>query len=112
MTMDGLIILWKANSWKRDQTRKTIIKIFKDIGFKIEIKNNVKTVHFLDITFNLTITIAHKRNTMIIYHAYKHPQITDHKLPEHISEGLLKNPSSWRYDTAKQDYENVLKDSG
>ena len=37
-----------------DSIRKKVIKIFKKIGFKIEIKANLKIVDFLNITFNLT----------------------------------------------------------
>ena len=32
---------------------KNIIKIFKDIGFAIDVETNLKIVDFLDITFNL-----------------------------------------------------------
>ena len=33
---------------------KEVIKIFKTIGFKTEIKTNLKVVDFLDITSNLS----------------------------------------------------------
>ena len=36
-----------------DRIRKDIIRIFKQIGFKIEIKTNLKEVDFLDVTFDL-----------------------------------------------------------
>ena len=36
-----------------DRMRKNIIKVFKDVGFKIEIQTNLKIVDFLDVTFNL-----------------------------------------------------------
>ena len=42
------------NGQKTDRIRKEVIKIFKKIGFKIEIKTNLKVVDFLDITFNLS----------------------------------------------------------
>ena len=41
------------NGQQIDRTRKNIIKIFKDIGFGIDIETNSKVVDFLDITFNL-----------------------------------------------------------
>ena len=51
---DGrLLILRNVNGQKIDQMRKNIIKIFKDIGFAIDIETNLKIVDFLDITFNL-----------------------------------------------------------
>ena len=38
---------------KIDQTRKSAIKVFEDDGCKTEINTNLKTVDFLDATFNL-----------------------------------------------------------
>ena len=50
---NGLLILPGANSQKTDKTRKNIIEIFKNIGFKIDIETNLKEVNFLNVTFNL-----------------------------------------------------------
>ena len=50
---DGLIILRKCDGPTTDKIRKDIIKIFKQIGFKIDIKTNLKEVDFLDVTFSL-----------------------------------------------------------
>ena len=36
-----------------DKKRKNIIKIFKEIGFSIDIQTNLKEVDFLDVTLNL-----------------------------------------------------------
>ena len=44
----------KWNGQKTNRMRKEVIKIFKEIGFKIEIKPNLKVVDFLDIIFNLS----------------------------------------------------------
>ena len=49
---DGLVILRNVNGQQIDRTRKNIIKIFKDIGFRIDIETNSKVVNYLDITFN------------------------------------------------------------
>ena len=51
---DGLILMWNENGQKMDRIRKEVIKIVKEIGFKIEIKSNLKVVDFLDITFDLS----------------------------------------------------------
>ena len=51
---DGLILLPYVNRQNMDRIRKNVIKIFKEVGFKIEIRTNLKIVDFLDITFNLT----------------------------------------------------------
>ena len=50
---DGLIILRNLNGQQIDKKRKTIIKIFKDIGFSIDIQANLKEVDFVDVTLNL-----------------------------------------------------------
>ena len=44
----------KGNGQKTVKIRKEVIKIFKEIGFKMEIKTNLKIVDFLDMTFNLS----------------------------------------------------------
>ena len=51
---DGLIILRNTNGQKMERIRKSVIKIFKDVGFKIESKSNLKIVHFLNVTFHLS----------------------------------------------------------
>ena len=50
---DGLIIQEYINGQQIDQLRKKITKIFKEIGFKIDIETNLKIANFLDMTFNL-----------------------------------------------------------
>ena len=50
---DCLILLRNVDKQKIYRIRKNIIKIFKDVGFKIEIQTNIKIVDFLDLTFNL-----------------------------------------------------------
>ena len=43
---DGLILLWNTNGQLTDRIRKNVIKLFKEIGFKIEIKTNLKIPNF------------------------------------------------------------------
>ena len=50
---DGLILLRNLNGQQMDKKRKTIIKIFKDIGFSIDIQTNLTEEDFLDVTLNL-----------------------------------------------------------
>ena len=53
-----------------NKIRKLIIKIFKDVGFKIKIKTDLKIVDFLDITLNLnkgTYSPYKKPNDKILY---------------------------------------------
>ena len=48
-----IILLRSLNDQQMNKKRKTIIKIFKYIGFSIYIQTNLKEVDFLDVTLNL-----------------------------------------------------------
>ena len=50
---DGLIFLRNLTGLQMDKKRKTIIKIFNEIGFSIDIQTNLKDVDFLNLTLNL-----------------------------------------------------------
>ena len=56
---DGFIILRNCDGSTTDRRRKDIIRIFKQIGLKIEIKTNLKEVDFLDVTFDFRKEICH-----------------------------------------------------
>ena len=87
---DGLILLRNVNKQKMDRMRKNI-KIFKDVGFKIEIQTNLKIVDFLDVTFNLENgTCRPIKNPMILYCTSIHPQTT-----------LLKSSSSYQHQLTR-----------
>ena len=65
-----LIISRKLNDKKMDKKRKTIIKIFKDIGFNINIETDLKEADFFDIILNLqniTYRPYKKPNDKLIY---------------------------------------------
>ena len=50
---DGLIFLCNVNEQKMDRVRMNVIKMFKEVDFKIEIQTHLKIVDVLDVTFNL-----------------------------------------------------------
>ena len=50
---DGLAVLRNMNARATDKMKKIIIKLFKEVGFQLEIKSNLKKVKFLDVTLNL-----------------------------------------------------------
>ena len=82
-----------------DRTCKNIIKIFKDVGFSIDIETNSKVVYFLDITFNLNNGIYKpykKTNDTLLYinKSSNHPPETINQLPRIISDRLSRNPSN------------------
>ena len=50
---DGLASFKNNNGHQNDKIRKELIKIFQTHGLKLEIKCNLKSVDYLDITFDL-----------------------------------------------------------
>ena len=50
---DGLIVVKNLNSQQTDKLKKRVIQVFKNVGFKIEIKMNLSEVSFLNVTFSL-----------------------------------------------------------
>ena len=113
-----LILLRNLNGQQMDKKRKTIIKIFKDIGFSIDIQTNLKEVDFLDVTLNLqngTYRPYKKANDKLLYihSSSNHPPQIIKQLPNSISERLSKNSSNQEvFNTAKVEYEDALKKSG
>ena len=115
---DGLIVLRNLNGKQTDKTRKDIIKIFKEIGFKIEIETNLKTVDFLDVTFNLnngTYRPYKKENDKLLYinTSSNHPPSIIKQIPPSINRRLSDNSSNQEvFDSIKEDYESALRNSG
>ena len=96
---DGLVILHNVNGQQIDHIRKNIIKIFKDVGFSIDIETNSKLVEFLDITFNLnngTYKPYKKPNNPLLYinkSSNHQPQIIN-QFPRIITDRLSRNSSN------------------
>ena len=115
---DGLLILRNANDRKADNTRKEIVKMFKDIGFQIEIQTNLKIVNFLDITLDLntnTYRPYKKPNDTLLYihTSSNHPKQIINQLPETINKRLSKNSSNATvFEKSKTEYEEALQKSG
>ena len=115
---DDLVILRNVNGQQIDRTRKSIIKIFKDVGFGTDIETNSKGVDFLDITFNLNNGIYKpykKPNDRLLYinKSSNHPPQIINQLPKIISDRLSGNSSNKEvFNTAKGEYKEALKRSG
>ena len=88
---NGLALLTNTSKQKADQIRKVIVKIFKNSGFKIEIKTNLHIVDFLDITFYLldeTYKLYKKPNDQLLMSTY---HTTDYKATTNIyKESFIK----------------------
>ena len=115
---DGLIILRNCDGPTTDRIRKDIIRIFKQIGFKIEIKTNLKEVDFLDVTFDLrkeTYRPYKKENDKLFYinTSSNHPRSIIKQIPASVSHRLSDNSANEEiFNNAKTEYENALKTSG
>ena len=66
---------WNVNGKKIGNSRKIVVKSFKEVGFKIEVKGNFRRVNFLDVTLNLTNNIykSYKTNQKAIHTSSSHP---------------------------------------
>ena len=112
---DGLMIQKCINDQQIDQLRKKIIKIFKEIGFKIDIETNFKIVNFLDITFNLingSYKPYKKPNDAVLYinKNSNHPSQTIKELPKIINDRLSRNSSNADiFNSSKEEYKPALK---
>ena len=115
---DELIFLRNMYEQKMDCVRKNVKKIFKQVGFKIEIQTHLKIVNFLDVTFNLangTYRPYKKANESLLYinTSSNHPPQVIKQLPTSISERLSNNSSSEEiFNASKYEYETALKNSG
>ena len=115
---DGLMIQKYINGQKIDQLRKKIIKVFKEIGFKIDIETNLKIVDFLDITFNLmngSYRPYKKPNDTLLYinKNSNHPPQIIKELPKIINDRLSRNSSDAEiFHASKVEYETALRNSG
>ena len=115
---DGIPILRAVKCQQIDRMRKNIIKIFKDIGFAIDVETNLKIVDLLDITFNLnngTYKPYKKPNNLLSYinKSSKHPPQIANQLPNISNESLSRNSFNEEvFNSSKYQYEKALRDSG
>ena len=101
-----------------DKKRKTIIKIFKGIGFSIDIQASLKEIDFLNVTLNLqngTYRSYKKPNDKLLYVnlSSNHPPQIIKQLSNSISESLSKIFSNQEiFNTIKVEYKDALKKLG
>ena len=113
-----LVLLRNTSKQKTNRIRKDIIEIFKNAGFKIEIKTNLHIVDFLDVTSNLldgTYKPYKKPNDQLLYvnTSSNHPPQIIKQLPISISNRLSNNSSNKQvFDKSKGEYKKALRESG
>ena len=101
---DGLIILRNCDGPTTDRIRKDIIRIFKQIGFKIEIETNLKEVDFPDVTFDLrkeTYRPYKKENDKLFYinTSSNHSRSIIKQIPTSVSHRLSDNSANKEIST-------------
>ena len=92
--------------------------MFKDVGFQLEIKTNLKQVDVIDVTFNLITgfyTPYKKPNDNLLYinTSSDHPPPVIKQLTNSINKRLCENSANEQvFNTVKPVYENALHKSG
>ena len=115
---DGLACHKRIPGPQLEKCKKDIIKLFFKNGLKITIETNMKTVDFLDITFDLNeenFKPYRKPNSEILYvdKQSNHPQTILKEIPNSVNQRLNHISSTKKeFDETKIDYENALKSSG
>ena len=101
-----------------DRIRTDMIKIFNELGLKITIETNLKTVNFLDVTLDLTTEKYRpyrKPNDKPLYISHKsnHPPNIIKNLPDSISRRLTDISSDHHvFKDAVPLCNNALRQSG
>ena len=115
---DGLGVLRNANGHDSDKIRKKLIQLFKTNGLSIEIKCNLKTVDFLDITFDLNNGIYKPYNKpnndpLYINTESNHPPQIIKQIPQSISKRISTNSATEEiFNEAAPQYNNILERCG
>ena len=115
---DCLRIFYNVSKPEIERKKKTIVKDFQGCGLSITIQCNLKTVDFLDVTFDLDNNENkpfHKENnkpTYINKHSNDPPSILK-QLPKSIEKRIFATSSNKDiFDKSIKPYEDGLKASG
>ncbi|PFX21324.1 hypothetical protein AWC38_SpisGene14200 [Stylophora pistillata] len=113
---DGLAIC-KATPREMEKIKQQVSNVFKSNGLKITIEANKKTVHFLDVTFDLTSGIYKpfmkpNNNFLYVHRQSNHPPALLKYIPEDINKRLWSISSSKEgFDEAIPPYQKALDDA-
>ena len=112
-----MIVVKNLNGQQTDKLKKRIIQVFKNFGFKTEIKTNLFEVLFLDVTFRLikgTFQPYKKTNNNLsyIYVFSNNPPDVIKRLLNSVNNLLLRNSSRKEiFDNTKENYQKGLDTS-
>ena len=113
---DGLAAL-KQTPRQLEITKKTVCKIFEEVGLKVTIEANKKVVDFLDVTFDLTLGVFRPYSKPNDIHLYVHKQ-SNHppsilkNIAEAVNKRLSENSSNEEiFEKAAPAYQEALNKS-
>ena len=115
---DGLAVFKDISGPQAERIRKDITSHFKNNGLNITIQTNLKTVNYLDVTFNLnngTYCPYRKPNNQPLYINAKsnHPPNIIKQLLDSFSRRISDNSCNEdEFNKAMTEYETALKSSG
>ena len=115
---DGIIYIPDSNGPKTSSIQKKIIRVFKLLGFRIQIASNLKIIDFLDVTLNLsngTFKSFSKNDSAPRYIniSSNHPRSVLRQIPNAVNQRINKLSSCKKiFKENKSRYADALKDSG
>ena len=115
---DGLSISRNYNGHQSDKVREELTKLFKKYQLNLDIKCNIKTADYLDISFDLNTGIYKpftKPNNKRLYinTSSNHPPSVLKQIPKSVSKRITAN--SCNEDSFRKKapfYNSILKDCG
>jgi hypothetical protein len=115
---DGLMVIPDSNGPKTCNIHKKIQKVFKHIGFKVDISSNVRSANYLDVTFNLADGSykpfsKNSKDPSYINVNSNHPKHIIRQIPNSVNT-RINNLSANRntFNRSKQPYDRALRNSG
>ena len=115
---NGLAVFRNITGPQAERIKKDITRRFKEYGLKITIQSNLKSVNYLDVTFNLangSYCLYRKPNDEPLYINTKsnHPPTIIRQLPAAINRRISDiSCNKEAFDKPKPPYEKALKSSG
>ena len=115
---DGLLVIPNSNGPKTSNIQKRLVRAFRFLGFKVEIKSNIRSVNFLDVTLDLP-SGSYKpfskdnANPSYVHIESNHPHHILKQIPRSVNFRINRNSSSRRvFNNCKNIYTNALAKSG
>ena len=115
---DGLSVFKNYSAHQLDKARKEMIELFKKHGLNLEIKCNLKTVDYLDVTFDLNTGIYKPYNKINNFPRYinaksNHPPSVLKQIPTSVSKRISSNSCNEEvFNAVTPFYNNILTKYG